>query len=132
MSEGSQKILSWKTARVAALCPGFLLAPALFPEGKRQPTSWGNHVSQVVQGPSAGPGSGNFHYEDPVAVVESAAQDFLELRSRHGGAHSPDGMHQWDGLQIPQLLVEVGIAAMPKPLADQNVQLLLHRRYCKP
>ena len=54
------------------------LAPPLFPKAKRRPTPWRDHLSQVVQGPSTGPTSGNFHHEDPVAIIiEGPAQDFL-------------------------------------------------------
>ena len=70
MSEGSQKTLSWEKSESAGFPSWVLLAPALFPEGKRRPTSWGNHLSQVVQSSSAGPASGNLHDEDTVAIVE--------------------------------------------------------------
>ena len=102
------------------------LSPALLPNGESRTTPRRKQVAQVVFGPPTGPASGHFYDQDPVTVRQGLAQSVFQLRSRQRGSRCPDRMHQWHGLEFPQLLIELGVAVMCGHLANENVKLLLH------
>src|SRR5579863_3370863 len=94
--------------------PRFLasFSPALLPQNQSRTTSWWKQLAQVVVSPPAGPARGDFQHQNSVANVEGLAQSILQLLRCQCSARCPDRMHQRDGSEFAQLLVELGVAVM--------------------
>src|SRR5271167_1108795 len=108
--------------------PRFLdsFSPALLPQSQSRTASWWKQLAQVVFSLPAGPARTDFDHEDSVAIVQGLAQGIFQLLRGEHSTGCPDGMHQRDGSELAQLLVELGVAVMCEHLANENVKLLLH------
>lgn len=80
----------------------------------------------MVLRPSTRPVASHFDYQNAVHLRTDAAQNSLKLSCGHGYANSPDPLHDWEGAQLLDLLIEQRVAAPFEQMTGEDVQPLFH------